>query len=139
MLPVGIHIHRRNAERRCLRLLENGNLCQEIQTLEHAFRSCDLIVEIYETIVQVLNRFLERPVNFNELIHFSFNHRNKRKLKCGLWFATKMMYKVFHLKCLNKAQLLKDCIKEIDWNLNMSRKIGSVNEMMCLRQIMMEV
>ena len=139
MLPVGIRIHRRNAERRCLRLLENDTLCQEIQTLEHAFRSCDLIVEAYNIVVQVLNRFLERPVSFDELIHFSFNHRNKQKLKCGLWFATKMMFKVFHLKCLNKAQLLKDCVKEIDWNLNMSRKIGSVNEMLCLRQIMTEV
>ena len=95
-LPVGIRIHRRNAERRCLRLLQNDMLCQEIQTLDHAFRSCEMIVEVYETIVQVLNRFLERSVNYDELVHFSFNHRKKLKLKCALWFATKMMFKVFH-------------------------------------------
>ena len=59
--------------------------------------------------------FLSIPSEFS--IHFSFNHRRKRKLKCALWFATKMMFKVFHLKCLNKAQLLKECIKEMDWTV----------------------
>ena len=124
MLPVGSRIHRRNAERRCLTILENGILCQEIQTLDHTFRSCVSVTEIYEAIILILNRFLGRIVIFDELVHFLFNHRSKLKLKCSLWFATKMMFKVFHQKCLNKAQLLKDCIKEIAWNLHMTSKIG---------------
>ena len=139
LLPVGCRIHRRNAERRCLTLLENGTLCQELQTLEHTFKSCERIIEVYEVIVQILNRFLARIVSFDDLIHFSFNHRSKQKLKCSLWFATKMMFKVFHLKCLNKAQLLQECVKELDWNLSMNRKIGSVREMMTLRSIIVEI
>ena len=139
MLPVGIRIHRRNAERRCLTLLDDGSLCQEIQTLEHAFQSCEKIIEVYEVIVRVLNRYLDRMVSFNDLIHFSFNHRNKKKLKCALWFATKMMYKIFIKKCSNKAQLLKECIKEIDWNLSMTRKIGSGLEMISLRSLLIEM
>ena len=139
MLPVGSRIHRRNAERRCLTLLEDGSLCQENQTLDHAFRSCERIVEVYDVIIHVLNRFLERMVSFDSLIHFSFNHRNKFKLKCALWFATKMMYKIFHQKCFNKAQLLKECIKEIDWNLTMTRKIGSRLEMINLRGLLIEM
>ena len=88
LLPVGCRIHRRNAERRCLTLLENGTSCQELQTLEHTFKSCERINEVYEAIIQILNRFLSRTVSFDDLIHFSFNHRSKQKLKCSLWFAT---------------------------------------------------
>ena len=139
MLPVGSRIHRRNAERRCLTLLDDGSLCQENQTLEHAFKLCEKIVEVYDIIMHVLNRYLDRMVSFNELIHFSFNHRNKMKLKCALWFATKMMYKIFHRKCFNKAQLLKECIKEIDWNLSMTRKIRSGLEMISLRSLLIEM
>ena len=139
LLPVGCRIHRRNAERRCLTLLGNGTLCQDLQTLEHTFRSCERITEVYEVIVQILNRFLGRTISFDDLIHFSFNHRSKQKLKCSLWFATKMMFKVFHLKCLNKAQLLQESVKELDWNLSMNRKIGSVREMMILRLIITEI
>ena len=80
-----------------------------------------------------------RTISFDDLIHFSFNHRSKQKLKCSLWFATKMMLKVFHLKCLNKAQLLQESVKELDWNLSMNRKIGSVREMMILRLIITEI
>ena len=139
LLPVGCRIHRRNAERRCLTLLENGTLCQELQTLEHTFKSCERINEVYEAIIQILNRFLSRTVSFDDLIHFSFNHRSKQKLKCSLWFATKMMFRIFHLKCLNKAQLLQECVKELDWNISMNRKIGSVREMMTLRSIIIEI
>ena len=67
LLPVGCrcHIHRRNAEGRCLTLLENGTLCQELQTLEHTFKSCEMVTEVYEAIVQILNRFLSCTVTFD--------------------------------------------------------------------------
>ena len=32
-------------------------------------------------------------------------------------------------KMFNKAQILKDMIKEIDWNLRLNRKVGSASEM----------
>ena len=54
-----------------------------------AFRSCEMIVKVYVTIVQVLDRFLKRSDNFDELVHYSFNYRKKLKLKSALWFATK--------------------------------------------------
>ena len=133
MLAVGSRIHRKNAERRCLAILANGNLCQEIQNLGHLFQSCPNVVESYEVIILVLNNYLKRQVNFNDLIHFSINHRNKPKLTCALWFSVKMMFKIFNNKSINKVQLLADLIKELDWNLNLNRKIGSPSEMLMLK------
>ena len=72
-------------------------------------------------------------------MHFSFNHSEKKRLKCALWLATKWMYSIFHTKIFNKLQLLRDSVKEIDWNLNMERKIGSVAVMMELRDIMSSI
>ena len=138
MLPVGSRIHRRNAERRCLAQLDNGGLCQEIQNLEHVFRSCSAVMESYAMIIQVLDRFIERSVSYENLVHLSFNHRNKMKLKCALWFAVKILFLIFIKKYFNKIQLLRECIKEIDWNLNMSRNIGSIVEMIRLKDIMLE-
>ena len=34
---------------------------------------------------------------------------------------------------MNKEQLLKDLIKELDWNLKLNRKIGSAGEMVILK------
>ena len=105
---------------------------------EHAFRSCNAVMESYSMIIQVLNIFIERSVSYEHLVHLSFNHRNKMKLKCALWFAVKMMFLIFIKKMFNNIQLLRECIKEIDWNLNLSRKIGSFAEMVKLKEILME-
>ena len=139
MLPVGARIHRRNTERRCLATLEDGSQCQEIQDLEHAFRSCSTMVESYDLMVTALNRITERNVDFNSLVHLSFNHRRKSKLKCALWFAVKMMYNVFNRKLFNKAQLLQETLKEIDWNLSLNRRLGSEGEMVQLKEILLEI
>ena len=138
MLPVGTRIHRNNAERRCLTDLNDGSSCQELQNLEHAFRLCPMVEDIYNVILVILNLFLSRNVNYSQLITFSFNHRCKRKLICALWFAVKMMYSIYLRNCLNRGQLLRDLVKELDWNLRLNRKIGSAGEMIKLKSIIIE-
>ena len=133
MLPVGNRIHRNNAERRCLTTLIDGSICQEIQDLKHCFQLCPMVLEIYDAILVILNSFLGRNVGYSHLITYSFNHRSKQKLRCALWFAIKMMYFVYLRNSLNKEQLLKDLIKELDWNLRLNRKIGSAGEMVKLK------
>ena len=88
--------------------------------MEHLFSTCDSVLEIYEQLRLILYNFLQRPVSFNDIIHFSFNHRNKKKLVCAL--------------SRNKAQILREIVKEIDWNLRLNRKLGSVNEILILKQ-----
>ena len=134
MLPVGNRIHRKNAERRCLTELENNQICIEVQTLQHCFASCPMVQNVYEAMRFVLTDFLERSVSFDEIIHFSFNQRNKKKLICALWFAVKVMFKNFHDKSLNKTQILRSIIKEIEWNLHMNRKLGSSGHALKLKE-----
>ena len=60
-------------------------------------------------------------------------------MKCALWFAVKMMYNAFHRKLFNKAQLLQEILKEIDWNLSLNRRLGSEGEMVRLKEILLEM
>ena len=83
--------------------------------------------------LRILASFLGRVVTAKQLISLSFNHRNKRKLKCAVWFAVKIMYLIFQERSMNKSQFLMSVIKEIDWNLKMCRKIGSQAEMTQLK------
>ena len=102
--------------------------------MEHLFSTCESVLGIYEKLRLILNNFLQRPVSFNDIIHFSFNHRNKKRLICALWFSVKVMFRIFHDKSRNKAQILRDIVKEIDWNLRLNRKLGSVNDILLLKQ-----
>ena len=89
--------------------------------------------------LRTLASFLGRVVTAKQLISLSFNHRNKRKLKCAVWFTVKIMYLIFQERSLNKSQFLKSAVKEIDWNLKISRKIGSQAEMTQLKLSINEV
>ena len=139
MLPVGSRIHRLNAEKRCLVTLSNGNLCQDIQTIEHAFVECPLVKESYDIIIAILTSYLQRPVTCSNLVHFSFNHRRKSRLKCALWFSIKALFSIFYGKCFNKSQLLNDIIKEVDWNLRLNRYVGSLADILDLRSNIVEI
>ena len=134
---MGSRIHRPNAERRCLAVFENGEICVEIQNLEHLFIKCKEVESINECMKWVLETFLDRTVSLEDMIYFSFNHRNKKKLALALWFSVKMMFKIFQDKCRNKSQLLREVIKSIDWNLSMNRKMGSAGEMMKLKEVIL--
>ena len=135
MLPVGNRIHRLNAERSCLTLLENNQLCNEIQTLEHCFARCENVVEVYEDLKSILSEFLERDVTFKEIIHFSFNHRNKKKLLLALWFAVKIMFYIFHEKSNNKTCLFHIFIKKCEWFILTNRKLGSLDQLIKLKDL----
>ena len=84
----------------------------------------------------LLKDYLQKEVDNNEIIHIAFNHRNKRKLSVALWFATKALYLIYQGKVLNKTQLLKEIIKEIDWNLRLNLNVGSKSEIYSIRVIL---
>ena len=136
MLAVGSRIHRKNVERRCMSVLENGQNCLEIEDLEHRFRKCKNVQGVYSGMVEILETFLGQEVDFNLLIHFAINHRNKKKLVVALWLAVKVMFKIFQEKDRNKGQILREMVKEIDWNININRKLGSKCELRKLKEIL---
>ena len=118
----------------CILRLEKGEICGKIEDLEHVFSQCPNVQEIYSGMKCILESFLDRKINFNELIHFSFNHRNKKKLAVALWLEIKIMFMIFQDKCRNKAQILKLALKELDWNLKMNKRRGSNCEMVLLKK-----
>ena len=82
-----------------------------------------------------MNDFLQKEIKTDEIIYLAYNHRNKMKLRVALWFATKALYIIYQGRVMNKTQLLKEIIKEIDWNLRFNVKVGSRSEMNRLRDI----
>ena len=99
--------------------------CQEIETLKHRFTSCEGVAVIFMKCKNIIEEYLERGVSTDEIIYLSFNHRDKKRLCCALWFAVKAMYKVYQMKYSSKSQILRELVKEIDWNLELNRKIGT--------------
>ena len=134
MLPVGTRLHRKNVERRCMLEMDNNTVCLEVQNLEHIFIKCPGVVDVAKSISNVLEQFLDRKVQ-KDLIYFSFNHRNKKKLDWAIWFAVKVLYNIFQNKCRNKAQILASIIKEVDWNLKRQKYLGSLGEMLRLKSV----
>ena len=74
-------------------------------------------------------------MNSKELLYLAFNHRNKKRLKCALWFVIKILYKIYQNRSINKSQLLRDVVKEIDWNIEMNRKVGSKHDIQELKDL----
>ena len=135
MLPVGNRIHRKNVERRCMTEIGNNLACLEVQNLEHLFIQCQGIVNANKAIVNVIEHYIGQKVGKNDLIYYSLNHRNKKKLVLAIWFSVKVMYRIFQDKCRNKAQLLIFAIKEINWNLKRQKYLGSLCEMLSLKSV----
>ena len=77
-------------------------------------------------------------MNSKQLTTLSFNQRSKKKLKCALWFAVKVMFLIYQEKIMNKSQMLMRAIKEIDWNLKLCRNVGSNTDMISLRALIDE-
>ena len=139
MLPVGTRIHRANAERRCLEKLEGRPDCTELQDREHFFRSCESKGQIYRILEVVLEKFLDKQVEFREMVHLSFTHRQRKKLRVAIWFVVKWLFKMWVDKNCNKSQLLMDMIKEVDWNFKMRKLAGSHGELIELNGVLNEV
>ena len=135
MLPLGSRLHRPNAEKRCLTEIGRGEICQEIETREHVFLKCVRVKESIESFKGIITEYLGRDIEYNNIIYLAFNHRNKQRLRSAIWIAVKVMYLIYNNRMMNKSQLLKELVKEIDWNLEQNRKIGSRKDMLILGSI----
>ena len=76
-----------------------------------------------------------KNVSFTDIIHLSFTHRDDRKLRVAVWWAVKVLYKMWMRKNQNNIQLKLDLLKEIDWNLRLKRMSKSKGELENLRGI----
>ena len=131
MLPIGDRLHRPGAEKRCQLVMENDRVCTQISNRQHVLLSCPSLGK--NLIKVILADFLDRSISDQEILHFSFNHRSKKRLRIAVWFAVKMLYWIYCKKCFNKIQLLNEMLKEIQWNLKMTNGLGSLSEVVSLK------
>ena len=133
MLPTGDRLHRPGSEKRCLSIMDNGRVCTQINDRQHVLLACPC-PPVGENLVKlILSDFLDHIVSDQEIVHFSFNHRCKKRLKIAVWFAVKMLFWIYCKKCFNKIQLLDEMLKEIQWNLKMMNGLGSLSEVFALK------
>ena len=134
MLPVGSRLHRPGAEKRCLAVMENDRQCQQVNDKYHALLSCPRPPVSDRIVEKVMSHFLERTVTDVEIIHFSFNHRCKKRLRVAVWFTVKILYLIYLNRCENKMQLLAEMQREVEWNLKMVKGMGSLSEVFALKE-----
>ena len=136
MLPIGRRIHRGNIEKKCLRKLDNDSLCQYISDLDHLFVSCPAVTVVFGKVKEIVCNFLQRNISDQDLFLLSFNHRNKKKLKLSVWFVIKCLYSIYVNKAFNNNILLAEMRKALNWNLELLRKIGSIDDMKILLNLL---
>ena len=107
------------------------SVCTQINSRQHMLLFCPSLGENLVKIV--LSDFLDRTISDQEILHFSFNHRSKKRLSIAVWFSVKMLFWIYCKKCLNKRQLLDEMLKEIEWNLKMTNGLGSLSEVVSLK------
>ena len=111
MLKIGTRIHRPNADRRCGIELINNTVCQELQTRQHLFCECESVKEISCIGRKVIDKVLQKEISENDLVHLSFSHRDKKRLRSSLWFAIRLLYRIYLDRARNKTQIFFRIIK----------------------------
>ena len=102
---------------------------------EHLFTNCERVTDLNSKCLRILGDFLVKEVTSREFINLAFNHRNKKRLRSAIWFAVKVMYLIYTKRMFSKIQVLQEIVKEIDWNLDLNRKIGSKKDLNELKNL----
>ena len=53
-----------------------------------------------------------------------------------MWFAIRALFEIYNGLGFNKAQMFTKLYKELDWNIEMGKKIGSFPEMARMKCIL---
>ena len=122
LLPVGTRMHRKGADKRCLANLNDDATCTELEDRKHALLTCPTVMEKSTILKEILGEIFDRHLDDEEILYFSYYDRDKNKKKAGLWIAIKMLYCIHYDRNMNKVQLLRKMLKEINWNLQMNIK-----------------
>ena len=136
LLPLGARLHRPNVDRRCMLAVSCNVICEDLETREHAFIKCEVVSETFNVVKTIIIKYLGRNVTDEECIFLAFNHRDYKKRLVATWFAVTALYAIYQNRYINGAQILLHSIKELDWNLELNRKIGSRCEMMSLKSLL---
>ena len=71
ILPVRGRLHRKNADKRCSRKVQNS-ICDNIQDRVHYFITCSAMTNSFEMLKEILNNYLGKRFTNSEILHLSF-------------------------------------------------------------------
>ena len=129
LVEVGQRMHRRGANKQCLRLLNDGSECRQLESLEHRIFFCSSVVECGWEVKNIISTFIDREVNETEMLCLSFKTRRRDFLQVALWVAVKGMYAIHMNSCPKKDELTEQILVDMNWNLQ-NHVIGSRQAMM---------
>ena len=129
MVVVGERKHRANQNKNCEIQMEDdaGNLeeCGRLESLRHALCYCPASVTKFEWVEQVLTEFFGRKVEKDEVTFLSFNHRNKKKLKIGIWYTVNCLYYIYSNRSVEVGNMVENIKKQMFWHLTLERWISN--------------
>ena len=74
---------------------------------------------------KLLTDFLSTNVENDEVIFLAFNHRNKMKLKLGIWYTVNCLYYIYLNRSAEVVEMLENIRKLMFWHLTLERWIAS--------------
>ena len=128
MVPVGARLHRPGQIKLCQQHVldddEEEVLCNTLETIQHALSDCGKSRRKFEVLKEIISRMLERPTTVVEILHLSFNHRNKKILITALWFSVKVMFIIYSNREQTLERMLEDMYKILFWHQQLDRGVG---------------
>ena len=62
-----------------------------------------------------------------EFIFLSFNHRNKKKLKIGIWYTVNCLFYIYTNRTDEARNMVENIKKQMFWHLTLERWISNRN------------
>ena len=129
MVIVGERRHRANQNKNCEVRVEDdsGNIdvCGIRESLRHALCSCPASILKFNWMKKTLTDFLDINVENDEVIFLAFNHRNKMKLKLGIWYTVNCLYYIYLNRSAEVGEMRENIRKLMFWHLTLERWIAS--------------
>ena len=129
MVIVGERRHRANQNKNCEVRVEDdsGNIdvCGIMESLRHALCSCPASILKFNWMKKTLTDYLGINVENDEVIFLAFNHRNKMKLKLGIWYTVNCLYYIYLNRSAEVGEMLENIRKLMFWHLTLERWIAS--------------
>ena len=131
MVVVGERKHRANQNKNCDSLIDDGSgnmeECGSLESLRHALCFCPVSIAKFTWVEQVLTEFLGRKIEKEEIIFLSFNHRNKKRLKIGIWYTVNCLYYIYTNRAIEVRNMVENIKKQMFWHLTLERWISNRN------------
>ena len=94
-----------------------------MESLRHALIYCPASTSKFEWTKKILTNFLGRNIQDDEVIFMSFNHRNKKKLKLGIWFNINCLYYIYCNRPVGIREMSENMKKFMFWHVTLERWI----------------